>query len=196
MARAPPLVPFGPSPPPGAAGAHHHAPLLRQQQALAAPAALRALSGAGDRDGAPMPQQLLALPPPPPTGMAGTLAGHAPPAPQAAAPASSGGGVQRLQLDKLLSLLESGLPLGGDLKVRLLAARGLAGGADRHTNAFGRLVVGGAGAQSPPVWGSSAPAWDHEETFEEVGAGATSAGPHPLIPLMLAGLGVLAANTP
>jgi hypothetical protein len=97
-------------------------------------------------------------------------------------PGSGGAGPQRLQLDKLLSLLESGLPLGGDVKVRLLAARALAGGAERHTHPYARLTVGAASVTSPPLWATSEPVWDHEETFEEVGgrrdAGLLGGGPY------------------
>lgn len=138
---------------------------------------------AGERPAAP--QQPLALPAPPATASHSDRApgqtlpvaaagGVAAPAVATSAAPGSGGAVQRLQLDKLLSLLESGLPLGGDVKVRLMSARGLAGGADRHTQVYARLAVGAESMQSPPVvmtGGGGEPlwVWDHEETFEEVG---------------------------
>ncbi len=154
MARAPPLVPSSPQ----------HSPRVGAAVIVAA------LGGGG---GLSLPEraggQLLALPVPPGGAAAGD-AGTVSSVPGAAPPGSGGGGTQRLQLDKLLSLLESGLPLGGDVKVRLLAAKGLAGGVDRHTNPYARLTVGPTSVTSPPVFNSSGPSWDHEETFEEVPA--------------------------
>jgi hypothetical protein len=169
LARAPPLVP--PSP-------HHRGAIQLPPGALQG--ALASGFGGAVAASASSAHTPLALPAPSDAGtVAASLAGRSPvaTAPAAASVAGavhgapgSGGATQRLQLDKLLSLLESGLPLGGDVKVRLLAARGLAGGADRHTHPYARLTVGPTSVTSPPVWNSSEPVWDHEETFEEVPA--------------------------
>eukprot|EP00775_Hariotina_reticulata_P006353 gene6353-6586_t len=86
----------------------------------------------------------------------------------------------KLYYDKLTLLLDSGLPLGGNCKVKLLSARGLAGAgsvaAERYVaTCAARLVVAG---RAPVVSGVAAlqqrqqdeeVVWDFEELLAEVG---------------------------